>query len=264
MAEAVERSYWRFDRNRVGLRRLKAGRDDAVNLLCFPGAGGQSASFRDLAQHLPDAWRVWAVDPPGHGWAAGTPLDRVEAMCELYETHLPPHVWSKVVLLGNSFGGCVAFRLAQRLASRDAPPLGLVLIAIRPPHLDAEYYIRFSQLDDESLLKTLIEMGGIPSEWIGDVALFDEFKDALRADFRAYDEFDATAPCDPVAVPTLLLCAGRDRLCPPDHLAAWGRYCPNWTLATVEGGHLFVQSQPAAAAKRLVEFVAALHPGSDG
>lgn len=244
--------YERYDEGRVGLRCFRPAASAAPRLICLPYAGGQSLAFRWLAEQLPQAWGVWGIDPPGHGWAAGPPLDRIERLVDAYLQHLPAELLPGAVLLGHSLGGCVAFALAQRMLREGQGPAALILSGTRPPHRAADY-TSFVGMDDATLLATLIEIGGVPAEWAQEPELFDHFKDALRADFEAFEAFEPGAPIE--TIPVAVVGGLQDIVCRPEHLFEWSRFCPGCQVDFLEGGHMFLQSNAATLARRIESFL---------
>jgi len=243
--------YERLAGGRIGLRQFRKATSAAPRLLCLPFAGGQSLAFRQLARNLPETWGVWAIDPPGHGWAAGEPLERVDTMVEQYLTHLPFDLTEGVVLLGHSLGGCVAFAMARRLSDMGHPPWALVLSGTRPPHRKRDYE-SFLSMDDHALLHTLINLGGVPTQWAEEPEIFNHFKDAIRADFRAFESYAIVRPLDLPA----LACGGmQDVVCRPEHLMEWTRYCPGCQVEFVAGDHMFIQNNAASVAERITKFL---------
>lgn len=255
MKPVAEPTYLRYDEGRVGLRRFRSQQSGSHRLICLPFAGGQSLVFRAFAAHLPADWGVWAIDPPGHGWAGGTPLDHVEAMADRYLAHLPAELLDKAVLLGHSLGGCVAFAMAERLAGSPGAPRAVILSATRPPHRASEYD-SFLALDDQELLDVLIRIGGVPADWAQEPELFAQFREVIRADFRAFESFRLDGRR--LELPVLAVGAPEDVVCRPAHLFEWTRFCPASEIEFVPGGHLFVQTQPELFAKRVASFVARL------
>lgn len=254
--------YDRFAGGSVGLRRFRSGSQGAPNAVCFPYAGGQSLGFRDLAGRLPSSWGVWGIDPPGHGWAGGTPLERVDAMVETYLEHLPPGLFDGAILLGHSLGGYVVYALAERLSNGRSRPRGIVMSGTRPPHRRDDYD-SFLELDDQTLLDCLIELGGVPAQWSREPQLFDHFKDTIRADFRAFESYETPAPLEDV--PALILGGMHDVVCRPEHVVDWSRFCPGCRVELINGGHMFLQTHAAAVAERMVAFARSLGGlGSDG
>lgn len=239
-------SYQRLADGRLGLRRLREGA--GLSVLCFPHAGGQSLAFRELAAQLGGDIAVYAVDPPGHGWAVGPPLESIAALVDTYRRHLPPALLAGA-LLGHSMGGYVALELA---ASGPAPR-AVIVGATRPPHCRGEY-TALSRLDDAALRTTLGDGNGDP----GSVALFDHFRAVIRADLRAFDDY--CAPARPLEAPLLAVGGLEDALCRAEHIFDWHVYADRCLVDFVEGGHLFMQAQPRAYAARIQRFLGALEP----
>lgn len=254
-------NYQAIDGGRIGLRRLSEAGGTGPALLLFPHAGAQSLAFRALASAWPADWLVRALDPPGHGWAPGTPLEAVEEMARAYLKHLPREATHGVFLFGHSLGGLVALEVARRLEEEGEPAPGLILSGTRPPHR-REDYGAFSLLSDRELLRTLVAIGGIPREWLDEPEVFDIFKDAIRADFRAFERYMPPRPL--LATPTLALGGSTDRICRPEHVWEWSRYCPALEVDFIPGGHLFVIESAAGAAARTKAFIDKLGRGRAG
>lgn len=248
--------YQRWDQNRLGLRRFREPVGGAPRLLGFPFAGGQSLAFRPLADRLPGDWGVAAIDPPGHGWTAGPPLDEIDRLAELCARHLPAEIWEGAVLYGHSMGGCLAWRLATMVAG----PMALVLGATRPPHMNDQYG-SFLLLSDAELLELLAQLGGVPADWAERPDLFAPFREALRADFLAFERFSASGPAP--RLPVLAIGATLDRVCRPEHIGEWSRHAEELTVEFLSADHLFLQTHAELLAARLVRFVSSLSGATD-
>lgn len=237
---------------RLGLRTYRDPGPGQPRFVGFPFAGGQSLAFRALANSLPVAWGVAAIDPPGHGWAGGQPLGSIDELVELCLAQLPAETWDNLLVYGHSMGGCVAWRLAERLAGAGRPPRGVVLGATRPATVNDQYG-SFLVLDDAALFELLIRLGGLPSELASQGEVFALFRDALRADFAAFEGFVPGAT--PLEVPVLALGASLDQVCRPEHVGEWNRFARQLSVEFLSAGHLFLTTDPAPLAERLVRFV---------
>ena len=251
--------YLRFDEGRIGLRRFREGVNDAPRVIGFPYAGGQSLAFRELAGELPQEWGMWAIDPPGHGWTPGPALETIPDMVDAYLLHIPQELLDGAVLVGHSLGGCVAFALTQQLQEHGRATRAVVLSAARPPHRKDEYE-SFLTMTDERLLECLIQIGGVPTQWAAEPEIFDHFKGALRADFRAFEAFEIDRPLE--GVPAMAFGGMQDVVCRPQHVFEWSRYCPGCRVDFVGGDHLYLQSQADQLAPRIAAFLNEL-PASD-
>lgn len=250
-------SYHRYYGGRLGLRDLRAPEDPptavkGIEFLAFPNAGGQSLVFRELAASLPSNWAFAAIDFPGHGWACGPPIDDADSLVDLSRRELSDRLQSRPVLLGFSFGGYVAFSLAQRLEAEGLSPAALVLIAIPPPHRRPDY-VSLASLDESALVHFLVQIGGFPVDWANQPEILNLFLPALRADLVAFESFNAAR--QKVHAPTLVLASESDALCRPEHLPDWEQYCSDCRAVSISGDHFFVQSQPAAVASIVQAFL---------
>lgn len=97
------------------------GNNDAPVALLWPSLFTDHSMWRSQIVALRAAgWRTLALDPPGHGLSKG--LDRGFTMDECAEAALQPldalDVHTPVVVLGRSWGGMVAPRIALRAPDR--------------------------------------------------------------------------------------------------------------------------------------------------
>ncbi len=248
----VEGRFTRLWDGRIGLRKFQDSTPGGHRLLAFPYAGGQSLAFRSLANELPEYWGVWAIDPPGHGWSAGPPLNTIEEMVDAYVEHLPKDLLTDTLLMGHSLGGCLVYALAQRLRMMGIEPKALILSGTRPPHRKEDYE-SFHSMDDERLLEVLIQVGGIPSAWAEDPEVFNHFKLALRADFHAFEHFEISEPLEGMNV--FVLGGLEDIVCRPEHVFEWSQFCPGCRVDFVSGEHMFIQTNAAMVARRVRGYI---------
>jgi surfactin synthase thioesterase subunit len=239
-------SYERFNGGSFGLRHLRPVKEPGTSLICFPHAGGQSLSFRPLAEHLDEDRAIAALDPPGHGWSNATPHDDIDLLVTDYWKHMPRELFQGAVLLGHSMGGYVAMALAHRLADAHIPVSAVVISGTRPPHRRADFR-SLVDLPDDRLFEELKTFSELPKE------LFMQFLSAIRADFRAFENW--APPTGSYGTRTLILGGVKDRFCLPHHLLEWDRYFTDCRFAWVDGGHLFLQSHPEESARKISDFL---------
>lgn len=89
---------------------------EKTQLICFPFAGGYSASFRPLHAFLQGECEMLAAEPPGHGTNQTSAIEDLEELTDLYKQELNLRPDRPFVLFGHSMGGMITFRLAQKLA----------------------------------------------------------------------------------------------------------------------------------------------------
>lgn len=247
-----------------GVRLLCTGPERGPTLVCLPFAGGSASSFRELTSAVPAAWRIVAVDPPGHGLDAGPCLDRIEDVVEAYLAALESRLREPYYLLGHSMGGLVAYLMALRLQSSPTPPRGLFICAVRGPTRLIEE--PWSHLNDEELTDRLDRVGGIPAPLRGRIDVVRDFLPAVRADFRALERFVLPPTREALQTPTWIVAASDDPFAPPALVREWTSLVANSRFIELQrGGHFFHQSRPRALARVLERAVAEMRapPGGD-
>src|SRR5262249_9192661 len=118
----------------VVLQSGQSGEEDP--LFCIPGAGNSVASFVDLTMCLGTRRPVYGLQPRG---LDGTqiPYSLVSAAAETYVRTLEKICpKGRLHLLGHSFGGWVAFDMAQRLLLSGRQIASLILLDSKAPDKD--------------------------------------------------------------------------------------------------------------------------------
>jgi medium-chain acyl-[acyl-carrier-protein] hydrolase len=218
-------------------------------LVCFPPAGGSSATFKTWVAGLGPDFTVHAVDLPGRGTRRGEPA--ASSLVELAAA-LAPVVASLTpyALVGHSLGGLLAFEIGKYIAAIPALPSPefVVVAGSRPPHRSsARLFAPLLELDDDGLIDALAELGAV-SPVLRRSPLRALFMPALRADLAlivGYQPDSSLLDLDLVAWH-----ASGDPLALPELGLEWGRYTSRtFTHADVAGDHYFLyEDLPAMAA----------------
>lgn len=130
---------------------------EKTQLICFPFAGGYSASFRPLHTYLQGECEMLAAEPPGHGTNQMSPVEDFEQLVSLYKQELNLHPDRPFVLFGHSMGGMVAFRLAQKLEREGIYPQAVIISAIQPPHVERKKCLILMMKNFSPILSNLAE-----------------------------------------------------------------------------------------------------------
>lgn len=107
-----------------GLYYEMSGPADRPWVVLCHGMGLDLENLRPLISRLASDWRVLAWDMPGHGRSLPTSQISTDAFASLLELLLEAHDIRRASLLGFSFGGVVAQKLARR-----RPDLASALVA---------------------------------------------------------------------------------------------------------------------------------------
>jgi len=116
-------------------------------LFCVPGAGNSATSFVDLTMCLGTRRPVYGFQPRGLD-GTQVPYSSVSTAAETYVRSIEEiYPKGRLHLLGHSFGGWIAFEMAQRLlqAGRQlAPP---VLLDSKAPYKASSAILEFSRIE---------------------------------------------------------------------------------------------------------------------
>lgn len=224
-----------------------------TTLVLLPGMDGIGTLFVPLLRELPPAIQPLVVTyPPNQRLGYAELTERVT-------DQLP--VGTDYVLLGESFSGPVA----TLLAGRNPPGLrGLILACsfVRTPRPVLAPLRPLARL----LPSPALALGPLSFALMGKHAtpsLRRALADAIssvdpsvmRDRAAAALSADASNSLATVRCPVLYLQASEDKVVPSRCAAEVQRLCPHAEIAELPGPHFLLQTQPAAAAKRIQAFV---------
>lgn len=224
----------------------------STQLICFPFAGGYSASFRPLYEHLKADFEVLAIEPPGHGTNRMAFVDNLEELVDLYIAALKPRLSAPFVLFGHSMGGMVVYRLTQKLEQEGIFPAAAVISAIQPPHIQRQ---KVSHKNDDAFLDHLIQLGGIPQQLKDNREVMNFFLPSFRADYRALETFCHTDHT-PLMSPVHILNGDRDEKCMKD-AHGWKKWTRTIDFHYFKGGHMYLLAKTEQVAAKIKTIAAA-------
>jgi acyl transferase domain-containing protein/thioesterase domain-containing protein/D-arabinose 1-dehydrogenase-like Zn-dependent alcohol dehydrogenase/acyl carrier protein len=113
------------------LVEIKSGNPQHPSLVMIHPIGGYVFFYRELAQQLESEQPVYGIQAQGVD-GKSTPLDQVEAMATQYIRQLQKHQPTGPYLLGgSSFGGMIAYEMAQQL-KQQGEDIGLLVLIDTP------------------------------------------------------------------------------------------------------------------------------------
>ncbi|MGE6631998.1 thioesterase II family protein [Bacillus sp. NPDC077027] len=211
---------------------------ELIQLICFPFAGGYSASYRPLFEHLKGCAEVTAAEPPGHG-TNQMPLEAsIERLTNLYKEGLRGRLNRPFVLFGHSMGGLVVYRLTQKLEQEGIYPAAVIISAVQPPQTKRRL---LTHLSDEEFVKHIAKMGGIPNELLQNKAIMDYFTPSLRADYKALETFQHNDKTK-IESPVYLLNGLQDERCIQD-ADGWSNWIKQLERTDFHGGHMYINTE---------------------
>jgi pimeloyl-ACP methyl ester carboxylesterase len=244
---------------------LEAGSSGPVVLLVHSSVSG-ARQWRRLMDDLEDQCRVRAVNLFGYGKTPSWPADATQMLSDqarLVEAALPPDA-AEIYLVGHSFGGSVAMKVAARLAGRIAR---LVLLETNPFYLLAQAG-RIDAFAEAVELRNYIKKFGASGEWATASEKFADyrngagtwrkmsfdrrivFSEALKPNFFEWDAvMNETTPAEQWAAllpeRTLLVCDPGTVLPIREITAILRRSCRSWAYEEVtSAGHMAPLTRP--------------------
>lgn len=237
----------------------EAGRGDPVVLL--HGWQASSQNLAALAAGLSDTFRVLTADLPGFGWSQPPPVAWGTAEYAAHVERLMQETGMVgASLLGHSFGGRVAIRLA---ATQPALVPRLVLVAssgIRPRRRIG-YYARVSSYKLARWLFSLPGWGGTGRRLIARVSGRFGSRDyraagSMRPTLVRLVNEDLTPLLPAVQAPTLILWGDRDQEVPRGAMEIMAAGIPHARLLVFEGaGHFPFLDAPEPFCRTVKEFL---------
>lgn len=208
---------------------------------------------RYLAHH---GHAVLAVDLPGHGRSAGTPLASVEAMADWIFALLDAAGVARAALVGHSMGSLIAIECAARHPSRVS---AIALVGTAFPMKVSDELLTATR-DDEPLAQDMVNIWSHsayahypsnpgPGFWVmgENLRLMQRQKPGvMHADFKACNDYaNGLTAAAAVACPALLVTGKRDIMTPPRAARDLGTALRNARTVEIAGsGHALMSEKP--------------------
>jgi len=262
----ITRRFVELDGRRVSY--LTAGDSAAApSILLIHGSGMSAGAWVNQLRGLPEAFRVAAIDLPGHGKSDPIPQASVEEYAETVAKFLEAQGSGPVLVVGHSLGGAIAIALAAR---RPHAVTGLVLLAscAKLPWVDSSWGRLLPYLPGPlwktffiSAAQKLLFAPGVPSHAVslGMQEIRSCRAETILKDLQAAKAMDLTQQATGLDVPTLILCGSQDRLTPPALSADLRGLIPRARLSLIEGaGHMLLLEVPARVNQEVLNFAKSL------
>lgn len=291
--ETLEARYGAADGRTIEVGDVRAyyrdeGADTIATVLLLHGYGASTATWDAWAETLKGRFRVVRVDLPGHGLTRAP--DTFPATPDTYADFVDQFAnklgLGPVVVVGNSMGGNVAWRLAERHPQRVA---GLVLVDaagfrdVAPSEgggtllfnlLASPFWGRVLQdLDSTVLARQTLKASFVDQSRVTE-AMVRRYVDLSRAPgrralLRALSLSSwSIEPASPerlakIIAPTLVMHGAQDALVPVENGRRFASAIPGAQIIVYEGvGHLPQEEAAERSAQDLERFLAMLPPFS--
>jgi pimeloyl-ACP methyl ester carboxylesterase len=249
----------------TGARQVDATRPTVVFV---HGAANDHSVFALQSRYFAHHGRnVLAVDLPGHGRSAGTPLDSVEAIADWIPALLDAVGIRQAALVGHSLGSLAALEAAARFPLRIER---IALLGAAFPMTVSDSLLAAARDDDHTALELIVgwshsagkQLGGnpVPGMWMvgGALRLMERSRPGvLHVDLRACHAYaNGLTAAASVRCPVLLVLAVRDLMAPPR--AAQGlinALAEKRVVMLPDCGHALMAEQPDTVLDALAAFL---------
>lgn len=214
----------------------------ALQLFCFPYAGGSAQVFRPWQRHFSSQVTLWLAHLPGRGRRIAEPaFNSLKKLVEVLADAIVPMLRENYAFWGHSMGALISFELARELRRRShALPGALFVSGHRAPQIPPTEPPLFN-LPEEDLISQLKRLNGTPRELLEDPEILQLFLPTLRADFQITGTY-AYQPEDPLACAIYAYGGLQDKDVPIGSLQAWQHQTSRkFTARMFPGGHFFIQ-----------------------
>lgn len=219
---------------------------DGPVVVTLPYAGGSGRAYRSLGRRLTGDSVLVMVDLPGHGPRIAEPClrDADDVVTGLLDA-LAALPAERLVLLGYSMGGWLAYETAARLTEAGTPPMGLIVCGTRAPQTGIGHPSVTGHPAGGEFLREAVEMGLAAPEMLEVPGMAELFTQPLHADFAVVQSY-RYRPRPPLPVPCCVIGFDGDWLVPEPSLRAWDEVCAQPLQRRVEGGHLALHDDEEA------------------
>ncbi|AQS35433.1 putative thioesterase involved in non-ribosomal peptide biosynthesis [Shewanella psychrophila] len=224
---------------------------DKVNIICFPFAGGNSASFAGLSGLFGDAYHLVPLEFPGRDSRRHEAFytDFKTAANAMSQAILPAIKQHRIMLYGHSMGAWFAWYIAKQLAKEACPPELLAIGAQRAPS-ELYPFKPNALMDDREMINYLNRFESFAGMKVSMSILKQWILPVIRADLALCETHNACQQYYPH--PALVLGATEDTFIEETSLQAWRQHLPPSTpLKTIKAGHFFIRSHSAWVAEQI-------------
>jgi pimeloyl-ACP methyl ester carboxylesterase len=245
-----------------GLDTFSSGQGRGEPVLLLHGWGVSSQSLTAVQEMLGDSHQAVAVDLPGFGWSQRPPAAWGTGE---YARHVVGFMdalgMARAAVLGHSFGGRVAIRMAVEHAPRVSRLVLVASAGIRPPR-GVRYQVRVRTVKLARGLFGLRVWGRLGPRLIARLTERVGSRDyraagAMRPTLVKVVNEDLAPLLPAIRVPTLILWGDRDEEVPRSAVDRMGGAIPGARVVVLPGaGHFPFQDAPEAFARELRAFMA--------
>ena len=220
-----------------------------LRVFMFPPAGGDIAIYHRWEEYLPAEAEVCLVCLPGRGGRMNEPLiDDCNLMAAKIVDNISEYFDLPYVFFGHSMGALLAYKSAALAEDRGLRlPERLFLSSLKSPkHMNESGGLLDEEplylMDDETLKRRLLQIGGIPGVILENENIFDYLLPTFRGDLKLCETYSHTDTAR-LPIPFDVFGGNSDQIASKADLEGW-RECTDKevTITVFPGGHFYFNS----------------------
>ena len=227
----------------------------ALNLFCFPYAGGSSLLYRSWPEGLPDVnVEIVTARLPGRGNRINEPSrTNLLLLAQELAIVIKPYLDKPCAFFGHSMGAMIGFELARLLRREGcATPAHLFVSGRTAPQLKNSRPSTHDLPEDEFITE-LRRLKGTPDEVLEHAELMQLMLPTLRADFTLVETY-TYSPEPPLDCPISAYGALHDEEVSRENLEAWHEQTTSaFNSRMFPGGHFFLHSSQPLLLRTLAQ-----------
>ncbi len=216
-----------------------------TTLICFPYAGGSPTLFQKWGKRLGGRFDILAPTLPGRGTRMAQPpfTNWDDLLGDIIE-QIDPWLKTPHVLFGHSFGGRIAYELAQRNRKSSATNT-LIISGCRSPQYPQKQPL-MHRLTDDGFRQAIKTMDGTPRAVLENSEILRLMLPTVRADIML-SEIWKHSHASKISAPIHVILGSEDTIESGDSVAGWSDVTSSdCTFHKVRGGHFNLDDDPAA------------------
>lgn len=163
-----------------------------IVLFCLSHAGSSSSGYLSWKTLLHDDINIVPIELAGRGRRYTEPFysNMEEAIDDIFDS-IKEHLAStnRFAIWGHSMGSTIAYELCYKIYCEvGLHPVHLFISGRPAPHFRNTTTSRY-KLNDNDFIDSLLNLGGLPKEFLQNDELMNLYLPVLRADFRLLDSY---------------------------------------------------------------------------
>lgn len=225
----------------------------AINLFCFPYAGGDRFSYRQFEKIAPLFLNVVTLEYPGRGSRTNDPFvtDIKLLVTDLYNQISDRIHNGEYALYGHSLGGLLAYLLTKEiLANYKTPPIHLFISGTIGPSALAANPKKRHLMNREEFISEVRKLNGSSDEILQNEDIVTYFEPILRADFKTSESY-VYEESELIDIPLTIFYGTQDEMS-VEEIQQWQKEVRSKVdFRRFPGNHFFIQKYP----KQIMELI---------